>query len=642
MFPETQARARRHALVIFIVANLLIRAPAALAEDETSATDEPLPRIIVSATRLPTPEDEIASSVTLITVADIDALQTRTLPDILELVPGVNIVQTGGPGGATSIFMRGTNSNHVKILIDGIDVSDPSTPTDTFDLQHVLLGDVDRIEVLRGPQSGLYGSDAIGGAISITTKTGAGPPSASATLEGGSFGTFNQQGALSGSSGASSYVFNVDHFRSTDTPVTPLDLLPPGQQRNDDGYDNKSFSTKLATKLSDNLDVVVVAHYLDTTLAFTGDNFNGFSSVPDAARSEEDTQQLFTRASAHLALFDGRFDQTLGIGYSHNHTTDLGPDAPTSYSRGNRLKVDWQGNITLAANEVLIIGAEHQRDAIEQSPISAATTTNAGFAQLQSSFGTRFFDTVSVRYDDNDRFGGKSTYRFAPEFVVSETGTTFKGSVGSGFKAPTLNQLFVSFPDFDFFANPNLKPESSVGYDAGFEQSLLAKKLRFGVTYFHNHIRDLINDNSTFTTEVNVDVATTYGVESFIAYQPITRMLLRADYTYTVATDDIAHTELLRRPKNKASFSSIWQATGELSLATTVLYVGPWADGSRETFAPVTGGGYTVTNLAATYVLSPRLSLFGRINNLFDHRYQDPVGFDRPGFGVFAGVKATL
>src|SRR5580698_760332 len=171
MFPETQARARRHALVIFIVANLLIRAPAALAEDETSATDEPLPRIIVSATRLPTPEDEIASSVTLITVADIDALQTRTLPDVLELVPGVNIVQTGGPGGATSIFMRGTNSNHVKILIDGIDVSDPSTPTDTFDLQHVLLGDVDRIEVLRGPQSGLYGSDAIGGAISITTKT---------------------------------------------------------------------------------------------------------------------------------------------------------------------------------------------------------------------------------------------------------------------------------------------------------------------------------------------------------------------------------------------------------------------------------------------------------------------------------------
>ena len=220
MFPEAQARARRHALVIFIAASLLIRHSAALAEDETSSTDAALPRVIVSATRLPTPEDEIASSVTLITVADIDALQTRTLPDILQLVPGVNIVQTGGPGGATSIFMRGTNSNHVKFFIDGIDVSDPSTPTDTFDLQHVLLGDVERIEVLRGPQSGLYGSDAIGGAISVITKSGAGPATATATLEGGSFGTFNQQGVLSGSSGNSNYVFNVDHFRTTDTPVT--------------------------------------------------------------------------------------------------------------------------------------------------------------------------------------------------------------------------------------------------------------------------------------------------------------------------------------------------------------------------------------------------------------------------------------
>jgi vitamin B12 transporter len=642
MFREAQSTARRRALGVFIVASLLIGHPAAFAQDETSSADEALPRVIVSATRLPTPEDEVASSVTLITAAYIDAVQARTLPDILQTVPGVNIVQTGGPGGATSIFMRGTNSNHVKIFVDGIDVSDPSTPTDTFDLQHVLLGDIDRIEVLRGPQSGLYGSDAIGGAIYIVTKTGAGPATAAATLEGGSFGTFNQLGVLSGSSGGSNYVFNVDHFRSTDTPVTPLDLVPPGEKRNNDSYDNKSFSTKLGTKLTGDLDVSVVAHYVDTLLDFTADNFNGFSSVPDTTRSEEDTQQLFTRASAHLALFDGRFDQTLGVGYTHNHTTDLTPDSISSYSRGNRLKVDWQGNITLTTTQVLILGAEHQRDAIEQSPISAETTTNAGFVQLQSSFGNRFFDTVSVRYDDNDRFGSKTTYRIAPEFVVTGTGTTFKGSVGSGFKAPTLTQLFVNFPDFDFFANPNLRPESSVGYDAGFEQALLAKKLRFGATYFHNHIRDLIEDNSTFTTDVNIDIATTYGVESFIAYQPVTRMALRADYTYTIAQDDIAHDELLRRPKNKASFSSTWQATNELSLATTVLYVGPWMDGTRNTFAPVTAGSYATTNLAATYVFSPQLSLFGRINNLFDRRYQDPVGFDRPGFGVFAGVKVGL
>lgn len=644
MFRDVQTAARRHAFVATLVLNLFaLRAPAALAQDETSPGDEALPRVIVSATRLPTPEDEVASSVTLITAADIDAQQARILPDILQSVPGLNVIQTGGAGGTTSIFMRGTNSNHVKILVDGIDVSNPSTPGDTFDLAHLLLADIDRIEVLRGPQSGLYGSDAIGGAIYIVTKSGAGPLAATTTVEGGSFGTFNQEGSVSGSSGGANYAFNVDHFRSTGTPVTPLDLLPAGESRINDSYDNKSFSTKLGTKLTDNLDVALVAHYVDATLDFTGDNFNVVPSVPDAAQSEHDSQQLFTRASAHLAFFEGRFDETLGVGYTHDHTTDLSPDSSPSYSRGDRLKVDWQGNITLAATEVLILGAEHQREAIEQSPISAQMTTNAGYAQLQSSFGNRFFDTVSVRYDDNDRFGGKATYRIAPEFVVLETGTTLKGSVGSGFKAPTLNQLFVNFPNFDFVANPNLKPESSVGYDLGFEQALLARKLRFGMTYFHNHIRDLIEDNTTFTTDINIDRATTYGFENFIAYAPSARLLMRADYTYTLAQDDILHEELLRRPKVKSSFASTWQASDALSLTATVLYVGPWIDGNRNfTIERLTAGGYATANLAANYVLSRNISLFGRINNLFDRRYEDPVGFDRPGFGALAGITATL
>jgi vitamin B12 transporter len=645
MFRDLQTTARRDALVaLFVSSSFVLQAGAARAQDATSPADELLPRVIVSATRVATPEDEVASSVTLITAADIDAQQARTLPDILQSVPGLNVVQTGGPGGATSVFIRGTNSNHVKILVDGIDVSDPSTPTDTFDLQHVLLADIDRIEVLRGPQSGLYGSDAIGGAIYIVTKAGNGPPSATATLEGGSFGTFNQMGSVSGSSGGSNYAFNVDHFRSTDTPVTPLDLLPPGEPRNNDSYDNKSFSTKLGTKLTDDLDVSVVARYVDSTLLFTGDNYNVYPPVPDATRSEEDVEQLFTRASAHLVLFQGLFEQTLGVGYSHDHTSDYGPEVLPSYEHGDRLKIDWQGNITLATDELLVLGAEHQRDAIIQSPISAQMTTNAGYAQLQSSFGKRFFDTVSVRYDDNDRFGSKTTYRVAPEFVITESATILKGSVGSGFKAPTLNQLFVSYPDFDFFANPNLKPESSVGYDLGFEQALLDKKLRFGSTYFHNHIRDLINENSTFSTDVNIDRATTYGFENFIAYSAFARLLLRADYTYTLATDDVSHEELLRRPKVKSSLAGTWQASDALSFTATLVYVGPWMDDNRAftNLEPLTAGGYTTTNVATSYVLSRHLTLFARINNLFDRRYEDPLGFDRPGFGVFAGIKATL
>jgi len=640
MFRKSLPRAHRRAFASVLFIELLaLHAAAALADDELQPSDA-LSRVIVSATRLPTPEDEIASSVTLITAADIEAQQARTLPDILQRVPGLNIVQSGGVGAVTSIFMRGTNSNHVKIYVDGIDVADPSTPADAFNLANLQLADIDRIEVLRGPQSGLYGSDAIGGAISIVTKPGAGPAQLAGSLEGGSFGTFNQTASLSGSTTDFNYVLNADHLRSTDSLVTPLDVLAPGEQRNPDSYDNKSFSTKLGAQLTTDLDVRAVARYVDTTLLFTNDDF--FDSIPDAVRSREDAQQLYTRASAHLALFAGRFDETLGVGYSLDRTSDSGPEAAASVNRGNRLKVDWQGNIKLADTQVLTVGAEHERDAIQASPISASTTVNSGFAQLQSGFDAQFFDTVSVRYDNNDRFGGKTTYRIAPAYIISATGTTFKGSVGSGFKAPTLNQLFVSFPAFGFLANPDLKPETSVGYDVGFEQALFLKRLNFGVTYFHNHIRDLINGNDTFSSDINVGRATTYGTESFVAYTPVAQVALRADFTHTIARDDILDVQLLRRPRTKVSFSGTWQASNALSLSTTVVYVGPWADGTRETFTPVTAGGYGTTNIAANYALSPKLSLFARINNLFDRRYEDPVGFDHPGLGLFAGVNAVL
>src|ERR1700735_2050309 len=187
------------------------------------------------------------------------------------------------------------------------------------------------------------------------------------------------------------------------------------------------------------------------------------------------------------------------------------------------LKVDWQGNIRLATDESLVLGAEHQRDAMTV-PLSASTTIDSGYAELQSNIADAFFNTLSVRYDDNDRFGGKVTYRVAPAYVIQETGTKFKASVGTGFKAPTLSQMFQNFPDFDFFANPNLKPESSVGYDVGVEQAVLHDSVRFGVTYFRNNIKNLITDNADFTTDINVGRAVTEGVESFASYQPL-RML---------------------------------------------------------------------------------------------------------------------
>lgn len=214
--------------------------------------------VVVSPTTVMPPSDQSASSVTVITADDIERRHLRTVPDVLATVPGLNVVQSGGTGSQTSVFIRGTNSNHVKVLIDGIDVSDPSNPTGSFDFGQLLTGDVERIEVLRGPQSGLCGSSAIGGVISITTKPGNGPPKVTLSTEGGSFGTTNERASLSGSQANFNYVFNVQHFQSASTPVTPSCDLAPGEHRNNDFYDNWTYSTKLGAKLSDTLAVNVV------------------------------------------------------------------------------------------------------------------------------------------------------------------------------------------------------------------------------------------------------------------------------------------------------------------------------------------------------------------------------------------------
>jgi vitamin B12 transporter len=537
--------------------------------------------------------------------------------------------------------MRGTNSDHTKVFVDGIDVNDPSSPSASFDFGLFLAQDIAKVEVLRGPQSGLYGSDAIGGVINIITKSGSGPASGVARVEGGSYGTFNQSAALGGSVDGFHYTANIEHFHSGATPVTPLDLLAPGEKRIDDYYDNLTASTKLGLDVNDVFDLGLVGRYTDTHLRNTGENFATFPGTPDSTQSADHTRQYYTRGTAHLALFDGHFEQTLGVAYSNLDSSATSPDGPPSDYSGTRLKLDWQGNVKLGSDEILVLGAEHQKDEIT-NPISAGTAIDAGYAELQSAFAGDFFNTLSVRYDDNDRFGSKVTYRLAPAYLIGATGTKLKASVGSGFKAPTLAEMFQNFPDFNFFANPNLRPESSVGYDFGFEQRL-ADSLQFGVTYYRNNIKNLITDNAAFTSYANVGRAVTDGVESFVAYQPMQALEVRADYTFTQAYDDILHEVLLRRPKHKASVTAGWRPTAKLSVSPSVLYVGSWIDGNRDFSIPrLTAGGHTIADVAANYDLTDRLSIFGRVDNLFGRHYEEPVGFLQPGRGAYAGVKAKF
>ena len=621
-----------------VVSNLL----AANAVAQT--TDLDTETVVVTATRTPTPEAQVASSITVVTAADIAAKQAQTLPDALQDVPGLNVVQSGGPGEQTSIFMRGTDSNHVKVLVDGIDVGDPSSPNGAFDFGQFLTPDIERIEILRGPQSGLYGSDAIGGVINIITKSGSGPAQFTADVEGGSFDTFNQSGSVSGSTGPFHYAADIEHFHAGATPVTPLDLLTPGEAPLDDSYNNVTGSTKLGYDVTDNFDLGLVARYTNTQLLFTGDNYNvlPFTGVPDSSHDQTDTLQYYSRATGHLVLFDGFFEQTVGLAYSSISSTDFSPDGPTSYYSGDRVKLDWQGNLRFSNDEILVLGAEYGRDEI-RLPVSAETTTDSGYAELQSAFGGNFFNTISIRYDDNDQFGSAVTWRVAPAFLIAATGTKLKASIGTGFKAPTLSQMFENFPSFGFFGDPSLRPETSLGYDFGFEQSLWGDKVQFGATYFRNNIKNLIDDNSTFTSYANVGRAETDGVESYVSYQPIETLTLRADYTFTEANDEILDQELLRRPKNKVSVDAKWQATRDLSFDASLLYVGPWLDVPRDSaILEETAPGYTTANIAASYDLTDQFTLYGRVDNIFDDRSQDPIGFLRPSRGFYAGIKARI
>ncbi len=631
----------RRVLACALISCSVLPAWAAGGPETSADAAQALQLVVVTATRIPTPELELASSVTVVTADEIAAQQRRTFADVLKDIPGLNVVQQGGPGSVTSVFMRGTNSNHTKVILDGIDVSDPSNANAAFDFGQLLTHDIERVEVLRGPQSGLYGSDAIGGVINVITSSGSGPVKAAASVEGGTFSSFNQTAGLSGSQDAFHYSANIAHLHSGATPVTPLELLGPLERRNDDYYDNFTVSTKLGLEVRQSLELGLVARYTSTHLHYTGDDFSTFPALPAAQQSESSTDQYYGRATAHLLSLDGALNQTLGVAFMRNQTATLQPQIPESLNTGERVKVDWQGAIRLAGTATLLLGVEDARDEISQ-PLSASMRIDSGYAELQSQLGEHWFSALNVRYDDNDRFGGKVTYRIAPAWVSTTTGTKLKASVGSGFKAPTLSELFQNFAPF-FFANPDLRPESSVGYDAGIEQHLAGSRLRLGATYFHNHIRDLITTDVTGTTWANVGRATTDGVESFIACQPVSGLSLRLDYTYTQASDDVLQQELLRRPRHKGTLNASWQAGDTLVLNLNLLAVSGWVDGNRDFSIPrLDAPGYTTVNLAAALDVTRTLTVFGRVDNLFDRHYQNPVGFLQPRLGVFAGIRAKL
>lgn len=602
-----------------------------------SATVNPNQPIEVAATLTNQPLYQTGPSTTVITAKQIAQHNYQTVADVLRTVPGVELYQTGGPGGLTSVYIRGANYTMTKVILDGINVSDPSAGS-AVDFSQIPLQNIESIQVIRGPQSGLYGADAIGGVIVITTKQpkAFAPPHLALNLGGGNFGSTSQSGTFTDYYKGLHSTLSYDHTQSSSSVVTPLSA---GQVGNADYSDRKGLTANFAYDVTPNLTVGSITHYVISDLKNT-------ANAGDALRSDSLDREWFLREYATLHSFDNRLTQTIAYVYTNYNRRYYDPNSnsyppnPALYT-GTRNGIDYNGAFNLTHDEVLVFGSQWSRDAAtDNTPYSAHVTNNAGFIELNSTLPYNIYNSVSVRLDANSQFGKHVTFREAPVYIFNPTHTRLHSSIGTGFDAPSLTQLYESIPSYGWSGNPNLRPETSFGWDIGADQPITpqssAVPITIGTTYFHNKLSNLIASNSSGTMDINVNKATTYGIESYIDLQPLPTLLINTSYTYLHAEDDISHAPLPRRAKNSFSIQATWTPTKKLTLATDVSYKGTWYDTyPDETYMP----HYTLVNLSATYQLYPQLAFYVRGTNLLNHHYQDPEGFLAPTLGVFGGVK---
>ncbi|HXV23305.1 MAG TPA: TonB-dependent receptor [Alphaproteobacteria bacterium] len=589
--------------------------------------------VIVTATRVPTDPSRIASSNTIITAEEIERRQFQSLPEILQAVPGLAVTQSGGIGQQASIFSRGTESNHTLFLINGVEATDPSSTGGIFQFEHILVEDIERVEVVRGPQSVLYGSDAIGAVVNVITRRGAGDPSFRGAVEGGSFGTISGRAGVAGSEGAFDYAFDANRYHTDG--ISAFSERIGGEE--DDAYDNYGATTNLGFTPNE---VLTLRGFLK--LVDSDTEIDPGTDDPDA---HIDILQTFGRAEAELNLLDGLWVPRLGLSATNQDrkSRDFGTEDEFT---GTKFKLDLQNDFYVSDQHTLTLGGESEWDRGEADGFSSfdeRIQTQAVFAQEQFAFWDRLVGAVGARLDHHSEFGTEVTWRVAPAYLIEETGTKLKASYGTGFKAPNLEDLFGGDGVF-VVGNPDLQPEESRGWDAGFEQSLFDDRLAFGSTYFYNKIDNLIaiDFNVLPDQPENVDEAKTWGLESFIAIRPLESVAIRLDHTWLNAEDENTGEDLVRRPRHKLNLDLAYTPIEVVTVSLGILYVGKRDDFDAVTFERIEEDGYTVVSVAGSWQIMENLRLFGRIENLLDEDYENPNGFGQPGIGVFAGLAARL
>ena len=611
--------------------------------------------IVVTATRLETPEKKVGSSITVVSGEDLVRTGRTFVIEALEDVLGLSTVRNGGPGAAASTFVRGANSEHTLFLLDGLELNDPINPSRSYDVSHLPLSQVERVEILRGPQGLLYGSDALGGVVNIITRSGHGQPRLSLASSADTLRSLAADVSLAGSSRKTDYAFALFHERTAGISAAAKSY----GNAEKDGYRNLSLDGRFGYSFTpaSRLTLTVRATTARTEL----DDFGGPGG--DDPNNVQNYGTLLVSGRYRGLSSTGRWERTVSVSWigtrrENDNPTDPAHPADSDHAlyHSGLLKLDWQNNFFLRPTHTLTAGLETSSesgssDYVSESAYgpyeSAFPSARAGSAGLYVldhwEVGGRFFATAGVRADDHSRSGAAVTFRVAPAYLIPATGTRFKASLGSAFKSPSLYQLFAPATSFGPVGNPLLRPERALGWDAGVEQSWAGGRALLCVTWFESSFRDLV-DFDYAAGYINIGRARTQGLEVSAEIRPVRGPRLLASYTRLSARDKDTGEELLRRPRDKFSAETGVHLRGGFDLAAHVLWVGsrPDRDFSVYPYPTVTLPGYALLDLAVTKSLGSGFEIFARAENLLNADYQTVWGYGSPGLTFRTGFRLTL
>jgi vitamin B12 transporter len=641
--------------LVLMTTALLAAAPA--------HAQQAIPETIVTTTRVPTPAERVAAAITVLDRQTIEERGYVTLADALRAIPGVHLVQQGAAGQVASAFLRGTESRHVLVLLDGVPINDPSTPSGAFNFGNELLGDIERIEVLRGPGSSLYGSGAIGGVINMVTRraaAGRGAFQPFGELAGGTQNTLRGVAGLAGERGGVDWLA-VGQSLST----RGFDATPPRFTRDTgelDGLRAHAATTRLGWQIAPDTRIEGFLRWRE--------NVSGLDDVPnDDPNYDADDRRWFGQLRFETRPIEPWFtgirvarteDRRRYLNLPHAGSTVRTDDI----FRGDRTTYDWGNQVRLPSagalsDAFLTFGFTHEEESVEQlsgSPtfrtrVDATQSSDALFAGLQFRLFERLDLSGGVRRDQPEDFDGAGTWRLGAVLDVPEVLSRVRLAAGTGFRAPALFQRFGRIGTF-FQGNPNLLPEQSTSWEAGFETDVPAagqpRFASFGATYFHSLIRDLIAFNRSFTSLENIDRAKIEGVELFVTLRPASWLEVTGSWTWTDARNRANDQRLARRPENVASLVARIAPHERVVIAPELLFVGP----SPETASYANSGAFlsglrynrsgTLVNLTASFRATEEVTLFAEARNLLNTRFEPANGFAYPGPSLLVGTRFAL